>query len=141
MRGQEAILIVEDDQMLAELNRTIFEDKGYAVTVEIDSLQALERIRQNPRQFDLILSDQSMPGLTGLELTREAHKINPQLPVVICSGYSSGISPEANPRAQYCRVLCQTAGSLGAVECDQTGSRFQFSGGLTAAGMANQEPT
>ena len=95
MRGQEAILIVEDDQMLAELNRTIFEDKGYAVTVEIDSLQALERIRQNPRQFDLILSDQSMPGLTGLELTREAHKINPQLPVVICSGYSSGISPEA----------------------------------------------
>ena len=95
MRGQEAILIVEDDQMLAELNRTIFEDKGYAVTVEIDSLQALERIRQNPRQFDLILSDQSMPGLTGLELTREAHKINPQLPVVICSGYSSGIPPEA----------------------------------------------
>ena len=59
-----------------------------------NSQEALEIFRTNPERFDLVITDQTMPQLTGLDLSRELLQINPQLPVIICTGYSESLTPE-----------------------------------------------
>jgi CheY-like chemotaxis protein len=68
---------------------------GYAVTSESSSIKALELFRTNPDQFDLVITDQSMPNMSGTELVAEILKISPDLPCILCSGFSSKVS-EAN---------------------------------------------
>ena len=67
---------------------------GYHVTTETKSRRALEKVKKDPQHFDLLVTDQTMPYLTGKELAQEISKINPDLPVILCTGYSSKITPE-----------------------------------------------
>jgi len=60
-----------------------------------DSPEAVRVLAQNPRLFDLIISDQQMPGLTGKELFRQVHALRADLPVIIMTGYSEALTPEA----------------------------------------------
>ncbi len=67
---------------------------GYRVTAMTDSRKALSKLQKHPHAFDLVITDQTMPGLTGTELAKQAMAIRPDLPVVLCTGYSDVISPE-----------------------------------------------
>ena len=90
--GRERILVVDDEGMIVRLNKALFERLGYAVTATTDSREALELIRRHPNQFDLIVTDQSMPNLSGAELAREVLKIKSTIPIILCTGYSSAVS-------------------------------------------------
>ena len=92
--GTERILIVDDEKIIADLQGTILERLGYAVTSKKDSREALEEIRANPDDFDLLITDQSMPYLSGAELAEEVLKIRPNMPIILCTGYSSVITKE-----------------------------------------------
>ncbi len=92
--GTEQILIVDDEAMIVNLNKLILERLGYTVSKTTDSLDALEKIRTNPDQFDLIITDQTMPELTGAELSEKILAIRPDMPIILCTGYSSVLSRE-----------------------------------------------
>ncbi|MCA9522546.1 MAG: PAS domain S-box protein [Myxococcales bacterium] len=83
----EHILFVDDEPQLAEVGRRRLENLGYQVTTRSDPVLALRDIEQSPQAFDLIVTDFSMPTLTGLQLAERAATLRPQLPVVLVSGY------------------------------------------------------
>ncbi len=86
--GSESILFVDDEEMITFLARTLLEGLGYKVLAYTDSQQALATFRDEPESFDLVVTDQTMPGLTGMDLATEVRKIRGDMPVVLCSGYS-----------------------------------------------------
>ncbi len=90
-QGTEAILLVDDDELLVDLGKQILTDLGYIVTTAINGHDALMIIEKNPQQFDLIITDQSMPKMTGLELAQKIKKLNSQSLVILMTGYSSKI--------------------------------------------------
>ncbi len=90
--GSEHILMVDDEKMIININKTMLEQLGYKVSDTTESLEALEKFRLAPDMFDLIITDQTMPKLTGIELAQEIMAIKPTMPIIICSGYSSVMS-------------------------------------------------
>ena len=94
LSGRESILVIDDEVMLAEMERTMLERLGYTVTIETNSLNALKLFQQAPNAFDAVITDQTMPGMTGAELARKLMKIRPELPVILCTGYSSLINEQ-----------------------------------------------
>ena len=92
--GKESILFIDDEAALAGLYHLMLEKLGYAVTSETDPMQALAQFESNPRAYDLVISDMTMPKLTGDRLAREMLRIRPDLPIVVCTGFSEKISQE-----------------------------------------------
>jgi len=92
--GNERILFVDDEEMLAEMGKSMLERLGYQVTVRSSSLEALAIFENQPDMFDLVITDQTMPGLTGSDLARRMLQIRPGMPIILCTGYSSLISKE-----------------------------------------------
>jgi CheY-like chemotaxis protein len=89
--GNERVLVVDDEDAVVDASRRMLEALGYRVTATTDSEDALARFRAEPSAFDLVLTDHTMPRLTGLELTRQLLAIRPALPVVLCTGYSDRV--------------------------------------------------
>ena len=87
-RGRGHVLYVDDEQALATTVARILESLGYEATVCHSGAEAVERVRANPKAFDVILTDYSMPGLSGTDVAREVTRIRPGLPVVLTSGYA-----------------------------------------------------
>jgi len=92
--GNERILFVDDEETLASLGKKTLESLGYTVTSTTSSKAALELFRENPYAFDLVFTDQTMPALTGLNLSKELLKIRPEMPIVLCTGFSEKTSAE-----------------------------------------------
>lgn len=88
------VLFVDDEFAVTRLAGIILPKYGIHVVTENDSRKALELFRAQQEDFDLLVTDQTMPGLTGVELTREILQIRPALPVILCTGYSEAVSPE-----------------------------------------------
>jgi len=86
--GSERILFVDDEKMLVDVGEQILRRLGYDVVSRTSPLEALELFKTRPKDFDLVISDQTMPGLTGDALASELMKLNPEIPVIICTGYS-----------------------------------------------------
>jgi PAS domain S-box-containing protein len=93
-RGTERILVVDDEPLLVSLNTRILERFGYTVTATTSSREALEKIQTQGDGFDLVITDQAMPNLSGAELASEILKIKPDMPIILCSGYSSVVTEE-----------------------------------------------
>ncbi|MGO9690822.1 MAG: PAS domain S-box protein [Syntrophobacteraceae bacterium] len=93
--GVESILFLDDEQTVAEMGTAILEPLGYKVTAETDSLLALEVFRAGPDDFDLIITDYTMPNLTGMDLVKEVRRIQPDMPVLLCTGFSEKITPDS----------------------------------------------
>ena len=93
-QGSGRIFIVDDEDILVLLNKRCLEYAGYTVTSTTDSEEALEKIRAHPEQFDLLITDQTMPKMSGVELTREVHKIKPDMPVIMSTGHSDLVTKE-----------------------------------------------
>jgi len=92
--GRERVLFVDDEKALAELGGRILGRLGYAVTALSSSRQALELFKREPGAFDLVVTDQTMPGMAGLQLAREMLAVNPHLPIILCTGHSEQVSEE-----------------------------------------------
>ena len=92
--GTERILFIDDEEMLAKMGRTMLERLGYSVTVRMSSIEALTTFKNQPDAFDLVITDQTMPGMTGIDLARSLMQIRPGIPIILCSGYSNLISEE-----------------------------------------------
>lgn len=88
------VLLVDDDAVVLELNEIILTKLGYQVIANSNSFEALELFRDLPTQFDLVITDYRMPHLNGEQLSREILQINPQIPIIMCSGYASEFSSE-----------------------------------------------
>lgn len=92
--GREHILLVDDEQILVETGTALLQRLGYRVTGRTGSLEALEIFRTHPHRFDAVITDQTMPEMTGLDLARHLLQIRPDLPIILCTGYSGLISEE-----------------------------------------------
>ncbi len=92
--GTEHILVVDDEEILAGMAKTMLERLGYRVTTRTGSREALEIFRADPGRFDLVLTDHSMPRMTGTELSRELLEIRPDIAIVLCTGFSDLVTPE-----------------------------------------------
>lgn len=96
LRGQ--VLVVDDEAMVAEFMRDLLESWGLRVTVAANGAQARDLCAREPRRFDAVITDQTMPRITGLELARELKAASPDLPVILYTGYSDGLT-EAEVKA------------------------------------------
>lgn len=90
--GSERILIVDDELAVAKLCSQLLDRLGYSVSFRTSSYEALELVRMRPTEFDLVISDMTMPNMTGDKLAIAMMEIRPDLPVIICTGYSNRIS-------------------------------------------------
>ncbi|MDX2473287.1 MAG: PAS domain S-box protein [Candidatus Krumholzibacteria bacterium] len=91
----ERILFVDDEPSIAAMAKQLLPDLGYTVDIFTSSSAALAKFHEATDRYDLIITDQTMPDLTGIELSRETHRLNPKVPVLLCSGYSAFSAPEA----------------------------------------------
>lgn len=92
--GQERILLVDDEEQITAMEKQILERLGYQVTACSGSAEALSIFTARPDQFDLVITDMTMPHMTGEALAQKILAIRPELPVILCTGYSEMITEE-----------------------------------------------
>jgi PAS domain S-box-containing protein len=97
-RGNERILLVDDEEIQIQSLKPGLEKLGYRVIGKTDPLQALELFRAQPDAFDLVITDQTMPHMVGYDLAKELFRIRPDVPVILCTGFSEAVH-EAQARA------------------------------------------
>lgn len=97
MRTETRILVIDDEAGLAELGEKILRRAGYETESFTDPISALERFRGDPDAFDMIVTDQTMPRMTGLELTEQALSIRPGIPIIICTGHRPDVERQGAP--------------------------------------------
>jgi PAS domain S-box-containing protein len=96
-RGQGHILLVDDEELLVSMTQSMLRRLGYEVTACTDSLQALRTFEGAKERFDAVVTDQTMPGMTGLDMARRMLELRPGLPIILCTGYSNLVN-EAQAR-------------------------------------------
>lgn len=94
VKGCEHILLVDDEEAVTRLLKKMLKRLGYKVTTRSSSIEALEVFKTMPDIFDLVLSDLAMPNMTGDQLAAEIKAIRPELPIIICTGFSENINKE-----------------------------------------------
>ncbi|MDM8535216.1 ATP-binding protein [Desulfobacterales bacterium HSG17] len=92
--GSEHILLVDDEVTIIEMEQAMLERLGYGVTTRSSSIDALEAFRSNPDKFDLIITDMAMPNMAGDKLSVEINQIRPDIPILLCTGFSEIMSEE-----------------------------------------------
>ncbi len=90
----EKILFVDDETALIDVGKRILERIGYKVVTAKSGSEALALFSANPMQFDVVITDTTMPNMTGIELSEELLSIRPDISIIVCTGYSELISPE-----------------------------------------------
>ncbi len=102
-KGHERILFIDDEEIIVDLGGQVMKKLGYKMTGMTSAREALALFRRDPMRFDLVITDQTMPGLTGLELAGLLREARADIPVVLCTGYSqsvdAGAAEEAGVRA------------------------------------------
>lgn len=93
--GCERILVVDDEAPLAELAQEMLSRLGYRVTIRTSSIQALSLFERHPNDFDLVITDYTMPHITGEMLAEKLKAIRPEIPIVICTGYSQTVTQQS----------------------------------------------
>ncbi len=93
-RGSERLLFVDDEIALAKLGEKLLERLGYQVTTHTDSVKAWEDIRQDPDKYDLVITDMTMPDMTGLDLAKKIFSLKPDFPIILTTGFSELITEE-----------------------------------------------
>jgi PAS domain S-box-containing protein len=86
--GHERVLFVDDEEALAEMGHDLLEELGYVVTVKGSSLEALAAVKADPAAYDLVITDQTMPQMTGVDLARAVLLLRADIPIILCTGYS-----------------------------------------------------
>ena len=105
-RGRrESILCVDDENVFLEVVQKHLEELGYQVRACSSSVQALEHLRADPAAFDLIITDQTMPEMTGVQLAADIRAINQTLPLILCTGYSEAVTAQTAKRLGITNIL------------------------------------
>ena len=89
--GKERILLVDDEEALVALGQQMLNHLGYGVLATGSSTEALALFQQSPKSFDLIITNQTMPHMTGVQLARKVLSIRPDIPVVLCTGFGDAV--------------------------------------------------
>ncbi|MCK9361986.1 MAG: transporter substrate-binding domain-containing protein [Syntrophales bacterium] len=103
--GTGRILLVDDEEMLVNVTKEMLEERGYTVTAGTDSVLALEAFRAHPEDFDLVITDQTMPVMTGLDLARALISIRPDIPIILCTGFLDSAFEEKATEAKIREVV------------------------------------
>ncbi len=97
-KGNERILLVDDEKMIVEMGQDVLERLGYQVATYLNSIEALSAFISNPDQFDLVITDQAMPNLTGMDLAKRILEIRPDTKIILFSGFSN-LANESSAKA------------------------------------------
>jgi CheY-like chemotaxis protein len=98
-QGHECVLFVDDEESLARFGGEMLESLGYYAVVRMSASEALQAFRMAPQRFDLLITDRTMPNMSGDALARECRLLRPDLPIILCSG-SEQPSPSETPQDQ-----------------------------------------
>jgi PAS domain S-box-containing protein len=93
-QDREVILLVDDEEMMVDVTERILERIGFVVVAKTNSIDALEAFQEKPDEFDLVITDQVMPNMTGTELAEKLISIRADIPVILCSGFPDKICPD-----------------------------------------------
>ena len=94
VKGNERILLIDDEEQIVSMEQQMLENLGYEVTARTDSTEALKEFSQQPQNFDLVITDMTMPQMTGDELAQKLLNIKPDIPVILCTGFNEDITEE-----------------------------------------------
>jgi signal transduction histidine kinase/ActR/RegA family two-component response regulator len=94
VQGHERILLIDDEEQIIDIEQQILERLGYKVTPKTDSEEALMEFATLPERYDLVITDMTMPKLTGDQLARKLMDIKPDIPVILCTGFNETITEE-----------------------------------------------
>jgi len=103
--GKECILFVDDEKFLIDIGKELLEGLGYLVETRASPFDAIEAFRVHPEKYDLIISDMNMPKMIGQKLTKEIKKIRPDIPIILCSGFSTWINANMLAEIGISKVL------------------------------------
>ena len=103
--GSARVLFVDDEESLIDLGRDLLERLGYRVETRASPIDAIEAFLADPKKFDLIISDITMPKMTGDEMARQIKAIRPDIPIILCSGFSERIHPKTTEAIGISAVL------------------------------------
>jgi signal transduction histidine kinase/ActR/RegA family two-component response regulator len=93
-KGNERILLIDDEEQIVSMEQQMLENLGYEVTARTDSTEALKEFSEQPQNFDLVITDMTMPHMTGDELAQKLLDIKPDIPVILCTGFNEDITEE-----------------------------------------------
>jgi len=96
--GVERVLLIDDEVSLAEVTIQMIQRLGYRVKSMGDPQEAVKEFLRNPGAYDIVITDLTMPKMTGLQVAEEIKKISPQTPVILCSGFSTAVSDQDGNR-------------------------------------------
>ena len=91
MEDKNRILLVDDETEIVKMVQEVLDHLGYRITGYTNSIDALEQFQSHPDQFDLIITDMTMPNMTGAELSSRILELRPDMPIIICTGFSDMI--------------------------------------------------
>ncbi len=94
LEGAENILLVDDEEYIAEGWSSALRKLGYSVTTFVNPVEALDGFRESPERFDLVITDQTMPDMTGEALGKEILRLRPDMPMILCTGFSNTMGPD-----------------------------------------------
>ncbi|MGD8740433.1 MAG: ATP-binding protein [Desulfobacterales bacterium] len=94
VKGNERILLIDDEEQIVSMEQQMLENLGYEVTARTDSTEALKEFSLQPQNFDLVITDMTMPQMTGDELAQKLLNIKPDIPVILCTGFNEDITEE-----------------------------------------------
>jgi two-component system cell cycle sensor histidine kinase/response regulator CckA len=92
--GKETILFVDDEQALVTMSKQMLELLGYKAVTRTSSVEAFELFQHDPHRFDLVITDMTMPNMTGEKLAQKVLEVRPDIPVILCTGYSEQITEQ-----------------------------------------------
>ena len=116
-RGDERVLFVDDETILTDVGKQILKNAGYSVEVSSNPVEALDIFREKPGSFDIVISDLTMPGLSGDKLAAEIKKIREDIPVIICTGF---IEPRISEKVRESGIAAILLKPVSAVELTGT---------------------
>ncbi|MCW8858094.1 MAG: response regulator [Deltaproteobacteria bacterium] len=106
--SKKHILFVDDEESLARLGADLLEDFGYQIVCALSGQEALRLFQQEAGFFDIVITDESMPGMSGIELAQEIYRVSVTTPVILCSGHMLTMQEEGIEQTNITAVLAKT---------------------------------
>ena len=94
-KGNERVLVIDDEQVMVDTLCRMLDRLGYQYTKRTSSVEALKLFQAGPDQFDLVITDQTMPNITGMELAKTFMDIRSDMPIILCTGFSEKVNEDS----------------------------------------------